>query len=101
MLGEAEDVAAQPLGMSLADLVEDVGIHHRRAGEQALGRGQVFEVAVEEEAQEALGDPGEDGFFAEDVEREEHVDDRVARDDPFVGARQHRRVGGVGVHDEF
>lgn len=102
VFGEADDVAAQPFGMAFADLVEDVRIHHRRAGEEPLfRRRQIFEIAVEEDAEKTLGDPGEDCFFAEHVEGEEYVDDGIAGDDPFVGAGEHGGLGRVGVDDEF
>ena len=66
--GDVLDVATEPGGAAGADLVEDLGVDHGRFGEEALGcRGEVFEVPVEEEAQEGFGDPGEDCFLAEDV----------------------------------
>ena len=82
--GEADDVAAKPFCFACADLMEDVRVHHGCSGEETLGRGrEVVEIAVEEYAEERLGDPGEDCFLAEDVEGEEGIDDGVAGDDPF------------------
>ena len=68
----------------------------------AVARGrEVVEVAVEEESQNAFWDPGEDGFRPEDVECEQDVDEGVARDDPFLAARQDGGVLGVCGCDEF
>ena len=85
VLSEADNIAAQPLGMAFADLAKEIRIHHRRPREQPLfRRRQIFKVAIEEETKQALGDPREDGFFAKDVERQEDVDEGVAGNDPFV-----------------
>jgi hypothetical protein len=51
-----DDVSAEPSGSAVADLVEDGGVDHRGFGEEAWasvfgeGRGEVGEVAVEEES---------------------------------------------------
>jgi hypothetical protein len=55
-LCEVDDVSAEPSGSAVADLVEDGGVDHRGFGEEAWasvfgeGRGEVGEVAVEEES---------------------------------------------------
>lgn len=38
-LCEAEDVAAEPLGFFVTDLLEDVGVYHGRSREKAVGCG--------------------------------------------------------------
>lgn len=102
VFGDADNIATQPFGVALADLVEDIRVDHRRPSKQPfLRRRQIFQIAIEKDAKQALRDPREDRFFAEHVEREEYVDDGVAGDDPLVGPRQHDRFGGVGVDDEF
>lgn len=85
-LGEMQDVAAEPVGAAGAHGVEDAGIYHGGFGEDAFAaarRGcEVREIAVKEDAEKRLGDPTEDCFGAEDVERKNDVDDRIAWDDP-------------------
>ena len=58
VLSEANDIAAKPFGFLLTDLVEDVGVDHRRLGEQAFGLwSEVGKVAVEEYTEDGLGNP--------------------------------------------
>lgn len=100
--GHVEYIAAQPGCLAGTDEVEDLGVDHGGIGEEAfVRRREIREVAVEEEAEDVLGDPGEKSLLAEDIECEEHVDERVARDDPLVGAAEDGDVGGAGGHDEF
>ena len=102
LLRKANDIPTQPLRVPLADLAKDIRIDHRRAREQSLlRRRQIPQIAVEEDAQQALGDPREDRLRAEHVQRQQHVDNCVARDDPLVRARQHGRLRGARVQREF
>lgn len=85
VFGEAHNVSAEPFCSMRTDLVEDVGVYHRCLGEEAFGgRGEVRQVAVEENFQYRFGAPGERGFLAEDIEGEEAVDNCVPGDDPFL-----------------
>ena len=54
MLRKADDIASQPGCFTSTDLMEDVRVYHWGSGEQALrgGRGEIGEVAVEEQAEE-------------------------------------------------
>lgn len=73
VLGEGEDVATEPLGVTRADQIEDVRVDHGRSLKDALiGRGQVCEVTVEEFAEQEFGNEAEEGLLAENVERGEH-----------------------------
>lgn len=102
-LDDGLDVAADPGGLAVAQLGHDVRVDHGRVHEEAVAaRGRnVLEVAVEELAQQELGDEGEHGLLAEDVEGQQRVDDNVARDDPFLGARDDGHLGGVGPGGEL
>ncbi len=87
IVDEADDVASQPAGPAGSDEFQHVRVHHGRLLEDAFGarrRRDVVQVPVEEEAEEGLGKPGEEGLHAEDVEREEHLDQGIARNDPFL-----------------
>jgi len=68
VLGKANNVAAEPFCSVRTNLVEDVGVHHGCLGEETFGgRGEVRQIAVEENFQHRFRDPGEHGFLAEDV----------------------------------
>lgn len=95
-LVDALDVAADPLGLAVAQLLHNVRVDHGGVGEEADAGGRnLLEVAVEELAEQQLGDPGEDGLLAKDVHAEEGVDDHVARDDPLLGSREDGDFGGA------
>lgn len=96
VLREALNVAADPVGLAVAELLHNVRVDHGGVGEEALVGGRDgLEVAVEELAEERFGDPGKGCLLAPDVHREECVDNEVARDDPLVGARENGDLRGT------
>ncbi|KFX85950.1 hypothetical protein O988_09840, partial [Pseudogymnoascus sp. VKM F-3808] len=87
VLGEREDITAQPFGVTRADQIEDVGVYHGCSFKDTLvGWGQVLEITVEELTKQEFGNEAEEGLLAENVEGRENIDNGVARDDPFVAA---------------
>ena len=77
------DVAAEPGGLARADLVEYLRVDHRSFGKEAVVCwGNVFEVAVEEEAEDGFRNPREEGFLAKNVEGEKDIDHGISGNDP-------------------
>lgn len=71
VFGEALNVAADPLRLAIAQLLHNVRVDHGRVGEEAdVGGRNVRHVAVEELAEERLGDPRQQGLVAKDVHAE-------------------------------
>ena len=102
VLAHVFDVTTQPFGFSGADLLEDLAVDHGRFGEEALiGGSDVFEISIEEDAEDRFGDPAEESLLAEDIECEKGINHSVAWDDPFVGACENFDFSGVGVDSPF
>ena len=99
---EAYNVATNPIRLAFTKLVHNIRVDHRGIHEDALVcRCNGFQVTVEELAEEELGDEGEHGLLAPDVEAEEGVDEDVARNDPLVGAREDGNLRGAVFGGEF
>lgn len=80
------NIASDPFGLAVAQLLHNVRVDHGRVREEALfgWRRNVLEVAVEQLSQEKLGNKGKEGLLAEYVEGQESVYDDIAWNDPFV-----------------
>lgn len=102
---ELLDIATQPLGSAGADLLEDVIVDHWCLREKTfvavLCWRNVGEITVEEDPEKIFRYEREWRLGAEDVEREQDVDNGVARYDPLLGAREHVGLLGIFVRHEL
>ena len=83
VLFDRMDIATEPGGLARANLMEYLRVDHGSFGKEAVVCwGNVFEVAVEEEAEDGFGNPREECFLAKNIEGEKNVDHGIPGNDP-------------------